>query len=457
MPEAGFEPACPEGQLILSQSRMPVPPLRLEQGEDSPAARDNRPVAADDQRLKTVGELCAFEARLAGTDAERRAANDLAGRLRALGRRVDVDPTYVHPQAPLIWAAHCALALAGSLVSVAEPAVGFALVLLAATSLYLDLNTRFYLLRRLFFRRASQNVVSPGSNPTAPARLLLVAHYDAGRTGTIHQPKHVARAQRLTRFLSFPHTRLLFWSLAALLPLLGARMAGVESDAISVLQLPPTLILLVAIFLLVDVQLSAVVPGANDNASGVATTLALAERLRDEPAGNLDVWVVLTGAEECGMEGMRSFIRPRRKLFESKPTFVVAIDSVGAGDVRWVESEGLTVSFPMDRRLAELCAAIADADEDGRYRAAPLRHGFATDALAARVAGMRATAITCLEPGAMVPANHHTHADRPDAIEVAALGRAEEFALDLIRALDRDVARASDLPDRELEPASSGA
>ena len=116
MPEAGFEPACPEGQLILSQSRMPVPPLRLEQGEDSPAARDNRPVAADDQRLKTVGELCSFEGRLAGTDAERRAANDLAGRLRALGRRVDVEPTYVHPQAPLVWAAHCALALAGSLV-----------------------------------------------------------------------------------------------------------------------------------------------------------------------------------------------------------------------------------------------------------------------------------------------------------------------------------------------------
>jgi hypothetical protein len=111
----------------------------------------------------------------------------------------------------------------------------------------------------------------------------------------------------------------------------------------------------------------------------------------------------------------------------------------------------------MDRRLAELCAAIADADEDGRYRAAPLRHGFATDALAAQVAGMRATAITCLEPGAMVPANHHTHADQPEAIEVAALDRAEEFALDLIRALDRDVARASDLPDRELEPASSGA
>ena len=36
--------------------------------------------------------------------------------------------------------------------------------------MYLDLNGRFYLLRRLFFRRASQNVVSPGAEPEAPAR-----------------------------------------------------------------------------------------------------------------------------------------------------------------------------------------------------------------------------------------------------------------------------------------------
>ena len=408
-----------------------------------------------DPRLNTIDELCSFEGRLAGTDAERRAANHLAERLRGLGRRVEIEPTYVHPQAPLIWAAHCALALAGSLLSVAQPAVGFALVLLAATSLYLDLNARFYMLRRLFFRRASQNVVSPGSNPTAPARLLLVAHYDAARTGTIHQPKNVARVQRLASFLPFPHTRLLFWSVAVLLPLLGVRMADVEANAVAILQLPPTLVLLVAIFLLVDVQLSAVVPGANDNASGVATTLALAQRLRDQPPRNLDVWVVFTGAEVCGMEGMRSFIRPRRKRFKPETTFVLAIDSVGAGDVRWIESEGLTVSFPMDRRLCELCAAIADADDEARYRAAPLRTGFATDALAARVAGLRATAITALEPGAMVPVNHHTRADLPGAIDSGALDRAESFALDLIGALDRDVGRASEQPDRELEPANA--
>ena len=393
--------------------------------------------------MEVVRSLCAVKGRLAGTDAERRAANMLAKRLADSGRKVMVEPTYVHPQAPLIIAAHLAIAFAGSLAAVAEPVLGFALVLFAATSLYLDLNARIYLLRSLFFRRASQNVVSPGGKPDAPGRVLLVAHYDAARTGMIFKPKNAERLHGLTSFLPFPHTRLLFWSVAILLPLLGARMAGIESDGIALLQLPPTLILLVSMFLLVDVQLSDVVPGANDNASGVAVALSVAEALSAKPATNLDAWVVLTGGEECGSEGMRSFARTHRKSLDPRTTYVVAIDSVGAGDIRYVASEGPAVSFEMDRRLLELCDAVADADrEDGdRYHAAPLRHGYATDALAARVKRLRATTITCLEPGAIVPAHHHTAADLPDALDEETMERAHDFALDLIRAIDRDAAR----------------
>jgi hypothetical protein len=90
-----------------------------------------------------------------------------------------------------------------------------------------------------------------------------------------------------------------------------------------------------------------------------------------------------------------------------------------------------------------MAIAEADREDTNRYRAAALRHGFATDALAARVAGLRANTITCLEPGAITPANHHTPQDMPDAIDPQALKRAANFTLDLIRALDRDLARTS--------------
>jgi hypothetical protein len=396
-------------------------------------------------RIELIRELCSFEGRRAGTDAERRAANWLATRLRNGGRRAVVEPTYVHPQYGLVHALHCAVGFAGSLVAIVQPAVGFGLVLAAAVSMYLDLNGRFYLARRLFFRRASQNVVGSGKSPNAPARLFICAHYDSARTGAAFQPKRVARASRLAARLRLPIApfRILFWSLAILLPILGARLAGIDSGLISVLQLVPTLILLIGVFMLTDVELSDVVPGANDNASGVATALSLAQELDSDPPENLDVWVLLTGGEECQMEGMRSFVRSHRKSLDRENTYFIVLDAVGSGSVRYETGEGLAVTYDLDRRLVQLCDAIADADRENgnRFAAKPLRQGFATDALPARMAKLRATAITCLSDGSLLPANYRRTEDVPKRIDSKALDRAHDFTLELVQALDRDVGR----------------
>jgi Peptidase family M28 len=394
--------------------------------------------------MEIIRELCSFERRLAGTDAERRAANWLAKLLGDGGRRARVEPTYVHPQYGLVHAAHCVLGFAGSLAAIAAPAVGFAIVLATATSMYLDLNYRLYLLRRLFFRRASQNVVSPGNRPDAPARLLLCAHYDAARSGAAFDPKRVALGARLATRLKLPlgPFRVLFWSLAILLPILGARMAGIDSSLVSLLQLPPTLVLLVGAFLLVDIELSEVVPGANDNASGVATVFSIAQELEAAPPENLDVWVLLTGGEECLQEGMRSFVRAHRRELDRRSTYFVIVDTVGHGRVRFEAAAGWVVTMQTDKRLLELCEAIATADSEdsNRYGARPLVHGLAGDSMPPRLAGFPATAITCLGELNFVP-GYHTPADTPDRIDPAALDRAHGFALELVRALDRDVAR----------------
>jgi peptidase M28-like protein len=395
--------------------------------------------------MDVIRELCSFENRLAGTDAERRAANWLAKRLRDGGRRAEVEPTYVHPQVALVHAGHCLLGFAGSLVAIVSAPVGFAIVLVTAISMYLDLNARYYLLRRLFFRRASQNVVSPGTRSDAPGRLFLCAHYDAARTGAFFQPRTIAWFTAIARLSPVPlgPFRPLFWSLAILLPILGARMAGIDSSLISLLQLIPTLTLLVAAFMLVDVALSDVVPGANDNASGVATVLSLADELDASPPENLDVGVLLTGGEECLMEGMRAFVREHGKELDRETTYFLNLDSVGRGEVRYVTGEGLAVSFAMDRRLVELCSAVATADRerDRRFAAKPLAWGFAGDGLPIRLARFPVTTITTLEPGALVAANYHRPEDVPERVDRAALDRAHGFALELVRALDRDLGR----------------
>lgn len=397
-------------------------------------------------RMEVIEELCSFEGRLAGTDAERRAGNRLAARLRESGRRVDVEPTYVHPQYALVYAAHCLLGVTGSLVAVAVPALGFGLVLFAATSMYLDLNYRFYLVRRLFFRRASQNVVSPGGRDDAPARLIITAHYDAARTGAAFSPKRARRSARLgARFPSLGPFRVLFWSLALLLPALGARMAGIESGAIAVAQLPFTLALLIGIFALVDIQLSDIVPGANDNASGVATALALTAELDDDAPKHLDVWVVFPGAEECLQEGMRSFVRAHRQDLDRDSTYFLNLDTVGHGHVRFETAGGWAITYAMDRRLVELATAIAEADDEGGglYGARPLAHGLAGDEMPPRLAGFAAISLACTDAGGYVP-HYHLPSDTPETVDPKALELAHGFALELIRQLDRDVGRRAE-------------
>jgi hypothetical protein len=400
-----------------------------------------------DGRRELIEKLCSFEGRWPGTDAERRAGHYLADRIRASGRRVEIEPSYVHPEYSLVLALHVVLAIAGSLLALEIAPLGFAMVLVAATSMYLDQNTRLYLLRRLFFRRASQNVVSPGSKPDAPARLILSAHYDAARSGWVFGPRSTRAAKRLpeaARLLLGPF-RLIFWAgIVPLLAISGARLAGVDEQWLSILQLFPTVVLLISAVLLIDIALSDVVPGAYDNASGVAAVLSAAAALDRDPPENLDVWLVLSGAEECNCEGMARWVGAHRKQLDRETTFFVNLDSVSFGDVHYLASEGAIVSYAMDERLLQLCEAIAAADRESgdRYRARPIRIPFHSDALPARTRGFRAISLIGAEDGVGAP-YYHTHQDTPDKVDADAMTRAVDFTIELVRQLDRDVGRSA--------------
>jgi hypothetical protein len=366
----------------------------------------------------------------------------LAGRLRGIGRRAQIEPFFAHPQYAIVHLIHAAMGVAGSVIATFQPAVGFALVFLAAVSTYLDLNTRLYLVRSILFRRVSQNVVSPGDRPDAPARLILTAHYDAARTGYIFS-KASNRIRRLPERvrIGLGPFRLFFWlGLAPLLPILGARMAGLDATWLSALQAIPTIVLIVAGFLLIDVALSDIVPGAYDNASGVAAVLSAADDLAADPPANLDVWVVLAGSEESFCEGSRAFVRARRKEFDPATTAFVNVDSVSFGQVAYEVSQGAVISLPHDRQLIELCEALATsgAVEGG---ARPIRHPLLDDALPARVRGLRAITLRTTDANGNLAPWYHTHDDTPDRVDPDALTGATDFIVALARLIDRDAGR----------------
>ena len=409
------------------------------------------------ERFDVIRDLCSFEGRGPGTDAERRAADMLAGRLRSIGRRVEIEPFFAHPEYALVFLIHAALGVAGSIVATVQPAVGFALVLFAAASTYLDLNTRLYLVRSLLFRRTSQNVISPGNRPDAPARLILMAHYDAARTGYIFSKasKRIRRLPERTRVGLGPF-RLFFWlGLAPLLPILGARMAGLDATWLNALQAIPTIVLIVAGYLLIDIALSDIVPGAYDNASGVAAVLSAADDLTANPPDNLDVWIVLAGSEESFCEGSRAFVRSRRKEFDRATTAFVNVDSVSSGQVAYEISQGPVISLPHDPQLIELCAALSESGGAGPEGARPIRHPLLDDAMPARIRRMRAITLRTTDADGNLAPWYHTHDDTPERVDAQALTRATDFLVSLARLIDRDAGRAAGAPAASQPPAAA--
>ena len=388
-----------------------------------------------------IEQVLTFTDRRAGTDAERRAANHLRRRLQELGRDARTEPVEIRPRWALTHLIHAIVAIAGSAVSVDHPLLGTILVGAATLSTLIELTGRVQILSRVTGRRASQNVIS--TEHRRAGTLVLTAHYDAARSGS-------AFGERIRQRLgpAAPFT----WSLLLLLATAAAREAGLDdSTALKVVQFVPTVVLIVYVPFLADILLSGNVPGANDNASGVATVLRLAERYQGA-LDHLDVWVLLPGAQETGAQGMHAWVKRHRKELDPLRTIVLNVDEVGAGTIRYAAKEGPLVALKQHQRLIRLCGQIAAEDaEERRYEAEPATRRTAGDAYAARARGIPALTISC----APAP-HHHRPSDTADHLDRTALDRAYRFCSELIELIDEqigpDIAATADAIPSVAEP-----
>lgn len=377
--------------------------------------------------IQDLSEIVAIAERAPGTDSERRTADLLRRKILSTGRTAELQAIYVHRSPEGVQALHAALGVVASVVSVYSPPAGFALLLLAIASCYLDLSSRLYLLRRLFFRRGSQNVVSPGNRPDAPERVILVAGCDVPRTGWIKGARSRELRERIPermRGTSGIYRTLLWLGLAPLIPLLGARLAGFDPVWLTALQILPTVTLLIVAFFLVDSALASPSPGASENASGLTACLELAKRLEGDSLRGCDLWVVFTGGSTCFGEGMKAFFADDRLREAERRSTVVELQSVGAGQICYRSSQGAGVGVAPSPRLV---AALPDIE------AVP--EPVSGDAVAASSAGIDSITLTGLDRGLPQPWRS-TMADLPETVDDRVLAQAVTVAEGLVRNLD---------------------
>lgn len=355
-----------------------------------------------------------------------------------MGREVEVESINIYPRWATVHLIHAFVAVIGSLISVAIPTLGCGLVLLATLSAFGDASGLFRPLRRLTGRRASQNVFSP-EGEDSDGQIVLVAHLDTARGGMIFsrgvQERLATLGSRIKRpigpFIPF---------MAMLLVLLVCTFVRLfaEGTVLTAVQLLPTVALIVAIVALLDAAASNPVPGANDNGSGVATVLGLAERF----GGQLDhfaVWVLITGGQESFGLGMKAFLKQHKADLDKERTVFINVDEVGSGTVRYGQREGLILPGKSHPQLFQVAEQIAEDDgEDGSFSAKPLTLRTPTDASIARSAGYPAITIACRNAIGYVP-HHHQASDTLENIDDQALERASGFAAEMIQRLDAEI------------------
>jgi len=381
--------------------------------------------------LAEIDALTDAGRRAPGSDAERRAAAHLERRLKELGREAEVESIELWPNWPLAYAVLAALSIVGSVLSVSVPVLGAGLALVAALLTFLDAGVLLPTLRRAFGRRASQNVVSWGDRDK-PGLLLLIAHIDAGRGGLALSQKAEERRAAVGKLIRRPIGPLepLFWTQVAVLVLCLVRLGGLSGMLITVLQFVPTVLLIVAVALLLDIALSGTQGGENDNASGAALALRLAERFGGGQLEHFDVHVLFTGGQQAVAAGSRAFLKRHKGELGGERTVILNLDAVGSGTVRYTRREGPMLAIKTHPQLVQLCDAIAEDDEDDNaFGARPIVNRVRSDGYAARSAGLPAITISCRGRLDYVPAR----------VDEEALERAEGFCAELIRRLDADV------------------
>jgi Peptidase family M28 len=381
--------------------------------------------------METIERLVSLGPRWPEEDGDRPTVEHLENELRRWGREVEVDRIRVRPAYQIALAILAALAVVGSVVSVGSPPLGVLILLIVSAAIYADLTGRFSPVRYLTSPRETANVWSPGRLPEAAHRVVLVAHHDAARGGLLYA-RRAGRRRRpspLSRLAG--RVDLVFWSaIAALAASVVRLVSGWDTNAMSAVQFVPTVALIVLAALLIDSALSRVVPGASDNASGVAAVLDVTGRLERRPTENVDVWVVFTGAKEGFMLGMRAWLAKHGDELSNDRTWFVNVDTVGNGDVHHVTAEGFGLLFRHDRRLIAACERLGSQPHIWR---------LGTDGVVASMRGYPSITLCALENG-RIP-NFHRPSDTVGNVDPGSVEGAADFVEALVRRIDEAFAQ----------------
>ena len=398
---------------------------------------DNDSATAGDWRA-AIRELASFE-RPSASDGERRAADLIASRLRALGCKTTVEEERAHGGYWWPIGLVNAAAVAGAVTTllhrrVATRALTAAVAGIGAAALWDDLgHGRRWFRRTLLPHRPTWNVVAEVGEADAERTVVFIAHHDAAHSGLIFHPilpripLKVAPRLHARSNRSFP---LLYavWLGPVLVcagSVLGARrlLAAGRRDR-----------------------------GRSHGGDGGHRGTCVGTRSQRQlergwsarrarrgayatgRSKGVRVLLVSTGSEESFSEGMQGFGHRHFSELDPERTEMVCLECVGGPTLIVVEGEGM---LRMRDYPAEMREALDEAAAAARIPIVRgLRTTAATDAIIALRAGYPVATLASVDE-TKLPMNYHWPNDVPDALHwdtiEDAVGVCEQFLRTRVR------------------------
>jgi hypothetical protein len=397
-------------------------------------------------RLTPMDRVRALEAlgprRLTGTPTEKAAQAMLGAELEALGYRLDWRPFTWTQSLYASLLLHFGTAALATGVGFSAPFLGAFLHALVALSYALESLRKGLVLRSLFPRIASQNLVATRpARSTRRKRLVLIAHADAAYTGLVFTPSIIKAATKQP-----PPGLGWFKKQLGIATASVAVMAGLELVAgLGVWSAPGWLRGLVTIPAVLtalanlDVVLrNRVVPGAADNLSGCTACVELAWRLEGRLPDDVELVIVISGAEEAGTGGAQRLAEQIAASGEWTPsdTIVLGLDTLTNGTLRVLE-EGELWPLPIAKPLLDAVADVNAAQPEVAPVTVYVVPTGATDVLPFLVRGFPSVSLTCIDPDIGAARHYHHPTDTWSNMDDGQLGASIDFAERLILRLSK--------------------
>jgi hypothetical protein len=334
--------------------------------------------------------------------------------------RLERFPAYASFAAP--FGVVFALALAAGVTPRRRPALRSALAVGAALAAAQESTFARLGPSALVARRSSQNLVAEIESKEDPKRTLcLLSHLDSSRSGLMFHP---ALTPHLGPLVGLVGAAVEFQGLEPLLQRSRAGRLGVGlARAIAG----------AGALIVAERELRGVdVPGANDNASGVAACAVLATECARKPLQSTRLVLLMTGAEEAGVLGMRAFLDSR----DTRDWLFLNFDGVGAAaSLHFLTREGGPLrSWAADPALQTIAGEVATRRPELGLSGTSRSSGLPYDSTPVLARGGRA--ITISVQNGSIP-DYHWPTDTADRIDPDVLGRALEAGREMIGAIDR--------------------